>query len=92
VRSSLDQRRERSTQAPRAPLSANAVRNSLPRPRAAPVTTQVLPSRENAGRVIRVRRGVAVLRTRLRSKIRRVSDRVDIFENTIVMSELRIKK
>jgi hypothetical protein len=46
---------EISTQAPRAPLSANAVRNSFPKPRAAPVTTQVLPSRENEGRVIRDR-------------------------------------
>jgi len=49
-------RRDRSTQAPLAPERANAARNSFPRPRAAPVTTHVLPSRENWGRVVRLRR------------------------------------
>lgn len=42
-------------QAPRAPERANAVRNSFPRPRAEPVTTQVLFSRENEGSVRKVR-------------------------------------
>lgn len=49
--------RERSTQAPRAPLSAKAVRHSFPIPLPAPVTTQVFPSSENAGRVMSVLRG-----------------------------------
>jgi len=46
---------DRSTHAPRAPLRANAVRNSFPRPLAAPVTTHVLPSREKVGSIIGVR-------------------------------------
>jgi hypothetical protein len=69
---------ERSTQAPRAPLSANAVRNSFPSPRAAPVTTQVFPSRENDGRVItlerccvvRIDRKMDLLRTFRRATVR----------------------
>lgn len=49
--------RERSIHAPFAPLRENAVRISFPRPRAAPVTAQVLPSREKEGRVMRLREG-----------------------------------
>jgi hypothetical protein len=57
--------RERSTHAPLAPLRAKAVSSSLPIPRAAPVTTQVLPSRDKDGRVMRFRRGREAARGRM---------------------------
>jgi hypothetical protein len=52
------------------------VRNSFPRPRAAPVTTHVLPSREKEERVIRVRRCRVVvngLRIDVPSRLRRAA-------------------
>ena len=82
IMESLPLSRERSTQAPCAPLRANAVRNSLPRPRPAPVTTQVLPSREKEGRVMRLRRwrevAVELRRCLLLSSFRRAMARVDM--------------
>lgn len=69
---------DKSMQAPRAPLDANAVRNSLPNPLAAPVTRHVLPSNENAPSVIRLRLGrahAAVLRAKLRRRLRGVVER-----------------
>jgi len=75
----LPDSRDRSMHAPLAPLSANAVRNSFPKPLAAPVTTQVFPSREKEGRVMRERRVVV---SGLRKRQRRA-----VVERSIMLNE-----
>lgn len=75
-----------SIHAPFAPLRENAVRISFPRPRAPPVTAQVLPSREKEGRVMRLREGIVRidLERALPSAARRAS-----IDNAIVWNSVR---